>query len=76
MTASNFDRVLEALLDRKPFQVFTVELHGGGRFEVDHPRAMVMRHGVAVFLSPGGTPIYFDHDGVNQVIAAPAGTGL
>jgi len=75
MTASSFDRVLLALLDRQPFQVFTVELHGGERFEVDHPRAIVVRDGVAVFLAPGGTPIYVDHDSVNQVIAAPAGTG-
>ncbi len=72
MTADDFDRVLNGLADRKPFQVFTVELHGGQRFEVDHPRAMVVRDGVAVFLAPGGTPIWFDHDSVNQIIAAPA----
>jgi hypothetical protein len=72
MTAEHFDRVLNELADRKPFQVFTVELHGGQRFEVDHPRAMVVRDGVAVFLAPGGVPIWFDHDSVNQIIAAPA----
>jgi hypothetical protein len=72
MTAENFDRVLRGLADRKPFQVFTVELHGGQRFEVDHPHAMVVRDGVAVFIAPGGVPIWFDHDSVNQIIAAPA----
>jgi hypothetical protein len=74
MTAENFDRVLRGLTDRTPFQVFTVELHGGHRFEVDHPRAMVVRDGVAVFIAPGGVPIWFDHDSVNQIIAAPAST--
>jgi hypothetical protein len=39
MTADNFDRLLQGLMGRTPFQVFTVELHGGHRFEVDHPRA-------------------------------------
>ena len=72
MTAENFDRVLNGLADHKPFQVFTVELHGGERFEVGHPRAMVVREGVAVFLAPGGVPIWSDHDSANQIIAAPA----
>jgi hypothetical protein len=71
MTADNFDRVLQALNEHQPFRVFTVELHGGKRFEVDHPRAMVVRDGVAVFLAPGGVPVWFDHDSVNQIIAAP-----
>ena len=75
MTAENFDRVLNRLAERKPFQVFTVELHGGQRFEVDHPRALVVRDGVAVFLAPGGAPIWFDHDSVNQIIGAMADTG-
>jgi hypothetical protein len=72
MTGENFERVLNALADRKPFQVFSVELHGGRRFEVDHARAMVVRDGVAVFIAPGGGPIWFDPDRVNQIIAAPA----
>ncbi len=70
MTADNFNIVLEALRGHKPFTVFTVELHGGRRFEVDHPNAIVIRDGVAVFLAPGGIPIWFDHDSVNQIIGA------
>jgi hypothetical protein len=76
MTADNFDKVLQALRDRQPFRVFTVELHGGRRFEIDHPGAMVVRDGVAVFLAPGGIPVWFDHDSVNQIIAATAGTDV
>ena len=74
MTADNFDSVLQALSQRQPFRVFTVELNGGKRFEVDHPGAIVVRDGVAVFLAPGGVPIWFDHDRVNQIIGAPANT--
>jgi hypothetical protein len=67
---------LEALRTRSPFHVFTVELNGGRRFEVDHPGAMVVRDGVAVFLAPGGVPIWFDHDSVSQIIGAPANTSI
>jgi len=75
MTAENFDNVLQGLRQRQPFQVFTVELHGGQRFEIDHPAAVVIRDGVAVFIAPGGVPIWFDHESVNQIIGAPASSG-
>jgi hypothetical protein len=70
VTAENFDHVLTALRQRKPFQVFTVELAGGHRFEVDHPTAIVIRNGVAVFLAPGGSPVWFDHKNVSQIEGA------
>jgi hypothetical protein len=76
MTADNFGSVLEGLRQLQPFRVFTVELHGGRRFEVDHPGALVVRDGVAVFLAPGGVPIWFDHESVTQIIGAPASTQL
>ena len=74
MTADNFDHVLQELRQQQPFRVFAVELHGGRRFEVDHPGALVTREGVAVFLAPGGIPILFDHDSVNQFTVVPAST--
>ena len=76
MTAENFTSVLESLRSRQPFTVFTVELHGGRRFEVDHPQALIARDGVAVFLAPGGVPVLFDHDCVSQFSAANANTQL
>jgi hypothetical protein len=76
MTADNFETVLTGLSQLQPFRVFTVELHGGRRFEVDHPAALVVRDGVAVFLAPGGVPIWFDHESVNQIIGAGANTTL
>ena len=72
MTAENFDQVLNSLRQLQPYRVFTVELHGGRRFEVDHPGALVVRDGVAVFLAPGGAPYWFDQDSVNQIIGLPA----
>jgi hypothetical protein len=76
MTADNFSNVLTSLQQLQPYRVFTVELNGGRRFEVDHPGALVVRDGVAVFLAPGGIPIWFDHDSINQIIGAPANADL
>ena len=39
MTTDNFGQLLEGLRQHQPFRVFAVELHGGRRFEVDHPGA-------------------------------------
>lgn len=72
MTAENFDNAMHLLTERRPYQIFTVELNGGQRFEVDYPSAVSFRGGVAVFTAPGGTLILFDHDRVNKIIAAPA----
>lgn len=41
---------------------------GGDKFEVDHRDALVVRDGVAVFLRPGGIPVWFDHESVNQIV--------
>lgn len=68
MTEEHFDNFLIALLDRTPFRPFTVELIGGDRFEVDQPRATVVRDGVAIYVRPGGIPVYFDHDSVLKIV--------
>jgi hypothetical protein len=68
MAADHFEQLFEALRGRSPFHPFTVELTGGHRFEVDHPQAMVVRDGVAVFLLSGGVPVWFDHESVTQVV--------
>ena len=36
MTSENFDTVLNSLREFRPYRVFTVELNGGDRFEIDH----------------------------------------
>jgi hypothetical protein len=67
MTTDNFDRTLQAFQQRSPFQAFTVELVSGYRFQIDHPEALVLRDGVAVFVAKGGFPVLFDHEGMSQV---------
>ena len=66
MTADNFEETLKAFQERSPFQPFTVVLISGKQFEVDHPRALVHREGVAIFVGPGGVPVVFDHEGVEH----------
>ena len=67
MTSENFDQILAGLQQRSPFQPFTIELVSGYRFEVDHSRALVVRDGVAVFIAPGGVPVWFDHESVTRM---------
>ena len=67
MTAKRFDDVLQGMAGRLPFRPFTVEIVGGQRFQIDHPAALAYRGGAAVFFSPGGVPIFFDHESVATV---------
>jgi hypothetical protein len=67
MTADHFDRSLRAFQRRRPFRPFTVELVSGDCFQVDHPEALIVRDGVAVFVARGGVPTLFDHESVSQI---------
>jgi hypothetical protein len=51
MTATEFEESLLALLHRKPFVPFEVELHDGERFTVDRPDAVSFGGTSAGFLS-------------------------
>jgi hypothetical protein len=75
MEAANFDETLAAFRRRTPFRSFTVALVNGDRFEVDHPNALVVRDGVAVYIGAGGIPVIFDHEGVSEVIGDLMGQG-
>jgi hypothetical protein len=68
MTSDHFDRTLRAFQRRTPFRSFTVELMSGDRFQVDHPEALVVRDGAAVFIARRGVPTLFDHESVSQFI--------
>ena len=72
MTAEHFQETLDVLMSRQPFKPFTVELIGGQRFEIDHHLSVSARGGHAVFTSPGGPLVFFDHESVNQIINSPA----
>lgn len=68
MTPKNFDKTLQAYQRRMPFRPFGVRFMSGERVDVDHPEAIVIRGGVAVYISPDGTPTLFDHESVSEVI--------
>ena len=72
MTAEHFDAILEAMMARRPFRVFTIEQYGGRCLEIDHRDALTFRHGLAAFLVPGGVLLLLDHESVRAVIDALA----
>ena len=67
MEDPNFQRVLKAYTKRSPFRPFTVELISGERIRVEHPEALVLHKGTALYLDPGGEWTFFDHEGVAQL---------
>jgi hypothetical protein len=67
MTTANFEKSLRAFQKRAPFRPFTVELTSGYRFQIDHPEAVVLRAGAAVFVSADGSPTLFDYESVAQL---------
>jgi hypothetical protein len=72
MTSEHFQTTIRAVQRRTPFHPYFVDLVSGDRVRVDHPEALVIRGGVAVFVSADGAPVIFDREGVSQVIATPA----
>jgi hypothetical protein len=52
-----------------------VELASGDRFTVDHPEALALRGGVAVYIGPDGSYKLFDSTGVTQLIDQSANGG-
>jgi hypothetical protein len=68
MQETQFERSLRAFQRQTPFRSFTVALVNGDRVQVDHPEALVVRGGTAVFLSADGTPMLFDHSSVRQFV--------
>lgn len=71
-----FTGTIQAFKRRTPFRPFTVVTMSGGRQEVDHQDAIVVRDGVAIFAAPGGIPVIFDHESVDQVIGDLSGRGV
>lgn len=72
MNREQFEDTIDQLLNRRPYQIFTIELQNGRLHEIDQPNALSYRNGVAVFIAPAHVPIIFDNDNVVQIIAAPA----
>jgi hypothetical protein len=74
MTAEDFETTLRAFQRRTPFKSFVVEFVSGDRIQVDHSEALMLRGGVAVFISATGVPVILDHEGVSQVIGDSTAT--
>ncbi len=68
MDRDNFDQTLQAFKRQRPFRPFTVALVNGDRVEVDHPDALAVRDGLALFAGPGGVPVICDFEGVSQIV--------
>ena len=73
MDRDTFNSTIRAFKHRSPFQPFTIAMVNGDRFEVDHPEALAVRDGMALFAAPGNVPVIFDHEGVSQVVGDLAG---
>jgi len=73
MDRDTFDTTIKVFKHRLPFRPFTVAMENGDRLEVDHPDALAVRDGVGLFAAPGGVPVVFDHEGVNQIVGDLAG---
>ena len=71
MEIGQFERSLRAFQRRTPFGSYTVALVNGERIQVDHPEALVLRDGVAVFIAAGGVPTLFEHISVSQLVGEP-----
>lgn len=75
MDRETFSNTISAFKHRRPFQPFTVAMVNGDRLEVDHPDALAVRDGMALFAAPGNVPVIFDYEGVSQVIGDLSGRG-
>jgi hypothetical protein len=74
MERDTFTASIRSLRQRTPFRPFTVVTTGGGRYEVDHPEAILVRDGLALFAAPGNIPVIFDFDGVSEIIGDLSGS--
>jgi hypothetical protein len=74
MTPGHFQTTIRAFQRRTPFKTYVVELVSGDRVQVDHPEALVLRAGVAVFVSATGEPAIVDHEGVSQIMGDTSAT--
>ena len=75
MNRDTFTETIRAFKHRTPFRPFTLVTVSGNRHEVDHPDALAVNDGVALFAGPGGIPVIFDHEGVSEVIGDLSGRG-
>jgi hypothetical protein len=72
MTAHTFEKRLRALMQRRPFESFQVELFDGKRLWIDTPQAIGFNSGAAAFIAADGSVHFFNNE---QVRALGGGNG-
>ena len=75
MNRETFTEAIRTFKHRSPFRPFTLVTVSGNRHEVDHPDALAVNDGVALFFGPGGVPVICDHEGVSEIIGDLSGRG-
>jgi hypothetical protein len=75
MDRETFTETIRAFRNRTPFRPFTVVTISGNRYEVDFPDALAIRDGLAIFVGPARVPVFFDNEGVSEVVGDLAGRG-
>ena len=75
MDRETFTETIRAFRNRTPFKPFAVVTVSGSRYEVDFPEALALREGLGIFVGPGRVPVFFDNEGVSEVIGDLAGRG-
>jgi hypothetical protein len=73
MDRETFTETIRAFRNRTPFKPFTVVTVSGSRYEVDFADALAVRDGQAIFVGPGRVPVFFDNEGVSEVIGDLSG---
>lgn len=73
MSPEMFEETILANKRRVPFKPFTIVVISGSRYEVDHPEAILVRSGSAIYMGPGHVPVFFDHYGVSEIIGDLSG---
>lgn len=69
MNPETLQAAVEAAFTRQPFHPFTLVMDDGQELENDSPVALAIRNGTAMFVSPGGTPHWFNSESVNRVVS-------
>ena len=76
MDQETFTATILALQTRRPFKPFTVALVDGDRYEVDRPNILAVGERIAILVAPGDVPVYFDQEGVSQIIGDLSGRAV
>jgi hypothetical protein len=72
MTAEDFLRSLNELVDRKPFKAFVLEMNDGTQIEIGRSGSLAYRGNGASGFARGGSFVNVNSVNVKQIVDAPA----